>query len=249
MHTLTTERFASLSADQKVLLETIPLGIAFMRFKNWMIAKKEVWWKSYNPNSTLKHNLEWVVDPNLDEGGYFTYIGEPSEGLFQSLVAVTTGLWHKDSRESVPEALRVVRKKNAVRAINDLMLAAMIGMLVRMMFAKDEKLVKQSDGTYVTKEIPRDKFSKALYRSVGNATADLTFFIPAYNMFFDSGVSVIPVVGAFSRVVKSTYGIMMGVGTLDEDKILDSFNNILRTAGVYRGVEDYGIAGVKKLLK
>lgn len=251
VHTLTTERFASLSSDQRVLFEAGALGIAFMRFKSWMVAKKETFWKRYNPNSQLKKYLKWVPDATHEEGGVFMWVGEPSEGIFNSVFALLSGSVTKgfNSKTDLPEGLLIVRKKNAIRFINDALLFMILYLMAQKMFEKDTKKIKGENGQWKTIELPRDPFDEKLYRITGNAISDLTFIIPFYSMFINTQSSPIPLVSAGSRLATGIYGMMAAGANLDADKFVSNMNNMARVSGLIRGIEDYGIGAYDKFNK
>lgn len=247
LHTITTERFASLSADQKVLAETTALGIAFMRFKNWMVAKKEVFWKQYNPDAQLKKNLKWVEVEDHPEGGYFTYVGEPSEGIFNSLYAVSVGWMLKGKNGGEIEGMNLTRKKNMARLVNDALMTGMIYWLFTLLFQKAEEMHLNKDGQLVMKEVPRGEINSTVHRILGNAVMDLTFIYPVYQALLGRNSNIVPVAGVGQRIGLGIIGMGQGVLNLDYEQVLASANSVFRISGAYRGVSDLVVPGVKKM--
>ena len=252
IQTLTTERFASLSSDQKILWETTAIGIAFTRFKNWLVAKSEVWWRSRNEDAVSTHDIIYTEDENGEMQA--VYQGRVTEGIFQT-VGYLLGYLKNNGRDFSKLEMDLGRKQNMARMTVDLSMWVILWLLAKGLFFKDEYQLKIDSKTGMMKhtKIPKSDMENTMMRIYRNATGDLTFIIPMYDTFFSHGSNLFPIMSVAQRILASGIGMVTNVADSDNDTtekfdaIWHGLNSVARVSGGVRTVEDFGGWGLSKI--
>ena len=162
--------FGSMDKDMKVTMQKSAWARLFLKFKNWMLAKKSNYWTKPHDSFTKGAEL-WIEDETHPDGGYYEFSSQTFEGIIQTLQrtahAINSIYFGKDkSFKNMKEywgTLNSHQRENLRRLLSDLFLSLILTMVLSHIMSDDK--IKDSES------------GSLMLNAVLNATTDLNIFM------------------------------------------------------------------------
>jgi hypothetical protein len=130
--------YGSMDKDAKVLAQASSVGRMFLKFKNWLVSKKDNYWTPTHM-SEIRGETKWVVDEEHQDGGYYEWESETVEGTMQTLAHMMNAVRENgigSFKEDFGKMSRT-QKENVAKLGADLLLFGILTALFSMLFDMD----------------------------------------------------------------------------------------------------------------
>ena len=152
--------YGSMDKDAKMIFQSKLLGILVMKFKGWIPIKFQNYYTDTHISRTRSEKV-FVKDATHEDGGYFDYQAQINEGIIQTVVGLSSGLYDIYKVDGFKNGnfkgefskLDKAQQENLAKLVGDIILISILlsGILAAM--GDDEENKKRSAATKMVLEV------------------------------------------------------------------------------------------------